>query len=498
VRVAGHAGRVYLDLANERWQAVEVDAEGWRLVDEPPVRFRRPKGVLPLPVPVKGVAIEDLRAFVNVAGEDDWHLLVGWLVQALRPQGPYPLLFFHGEQGCAKSTTARVLRALVDPSLAPLRSEPREPRDLMIAGTNAWAIALDNLSKLDEWLSDALCRLATGGGFSTRQLYTDDEEMIFDAMRPCILTSIEDLATRGDLLERGIIASLPAIPKNKRRTERTFWADFEQARPRILGVLLDAVSGAIAALPGVQLEELPRMADFASWATAVEKALGWPRGAFLQSYVGNQRDANELALEASVLAAPLRRFAEAHAPWSGSAADLLASLTPLAGEAAAKGKEWPKKANALSNRLRRLAPNLRATGLAITFERKPGGKRQRLITIALEEKVCESSSPSSQAETADMASPSGGGNCASEGGTAPANQDRPATAPASSHHRPIRPRRDDPCADRDDGGTILNGRHKTPNGMNANRLGEDGDDGNGWDDEKQAFSDDEVIDSEVV
>ena len=111
-------------------------------------------------------------------------LLAAWLVAAFRPHGPYPILVLHGEQGSAKSTTARVLRALLDPNTAPLRGEPRDLRDVMIAASNGWIISFDNLSRIPHWLSDALCRLATGGGFSTRELYTDSEEVLFDAQRP--------------------------------------------------------------------------------------------------------------------------------------------------------------------------------------------------------------------------------------------------------------------------------------------------------------------------
>src|SRR5262249_46056133 len=136
VRVAGLGGRVYVDLADDAWCAVEIDAGGWRVVGAPPVRFRRAKGMLPLPAPEPGGSVADLRALVNVSDED-WPLLLAWLVAALRPSGPFPVLKLLGEQGSAKTTLARVLRALVDPNSAPVRSAPRSDRDLMIAANNA-------------------------------------------------------------------------------------------------------------------------------------------------------------------------------------------------------------------------------------------------------------------------------------------------------------------------------------------------------------------------
>src|SRR5262249_30177683 len=136
--------------------------------------------------------------------EGDWRLVVSWLLAALRPVGPYPVLVVYGEQGSAKSSLVRVLRALVDPNTAALRRPPREERDLVIAATNGWLIALDNLSHLPDWLSDGLCCLATGSGFATRELYTDADEAIFAARRPVVLNGIEEVATRGDLLDRAI------------------------------------------------------------------------------------------------------------------------------------------------------------------------------------------------------------------------------------------------------------------------------------------------------
>src|SRR5262249_36585210 len=152
-------------------------------------------------------------------GDDAWMLLVGYSCACVRPQGPYPVLVEVGEQGSAKTTLGTLVKQLIDPNKAALRSEPRDERDLMIAASNGWVVAFDNLSYLPHWLSDALCRLSTGGGFGTRQLYSDDEERLFDAKRPVLLTSIEDVVTRGDLLDRSLFLELESIEEEKRRTE---------------------------------------------------------------------------------------------------------------------------------------------------------------------------------------------------------------------------------------------------------------------------------------
>jgi hypothetical protein len=329
-RLAEQQGALYLDLANERWQAVEVTASGWQVVDTPPVKFRRAKGMLPLPEPVPGGGLAALRPFVNLASDEAWRLLVSWLLAAFRPVGPYPVLIIYGEQGSAKSSLVRLLRALVDANTAALRTTPRDERDLVIAATNGWLIALDNLSHLPDWLSDALCRLATGSGFATRELYTDAEEAIFAAQRPIVINGIEEVATRGDLLDRALILYLPTIPEAKRQDEKAFWQAFEQARPTILGALLDTVSAALRTLPTVQLAHKPRMADFAVWACAAAGACGWTAQDFLDAYQGVREAAYELTLEASPVAPFLRQFVANRSQWVGTASELLAELVALA------------------------------------------------------------------------------------------------------------------------------------------------------------------------
>jgi hypothetical protein len=328
-RLAAWNDLIYLDLANERWQAVEVSASGWQVVDTPPVKFRRAKGMLPLPVPVAGGSLATLRPFVNLASDEDWRLLVSWFIAALRPVGPYPVLVIYGEQGSAKSSLVRVLRALVDPNTAALRTTPRDERDLVIAATNGWLIALDNLSHLPDWLSDALCRLATGSGFATRELYSDSDEAIFAAQRPIVLNGIEEVATRGDLLDRAVTLYLPTIPEDKRQDEKDFWHTFEQTRPQILGALLDIVSAAVQRLPTTTLNCKPRMADFALWACAAAEACGWTAQDFLDAYQGVRDAVHELTLEASPVGLLVREFAQRPTPWEGTASELLVELETL-------------------------------------------------------------------------------------------------------------------------------------------------------------------------
>jgi hypothetical protein len=319
-------------------------------------------------------------------------LLISWLVAAFRPGYPFPVLVIHGEQGSAKSTVSKMLRELIDPNVAPLRSEQRDERDLMLAATNSWIIALDNLSKLPVWLSDALCRLSTGGGFATRTLYENDEETLFMAMRPIIINGIEELTTRSDLLDRSLIIHLPAIPPDKRKTEAEVWREFECVRPYVLGSLLDGVSHALCNVSRVLLAQMPRMADFALWATAAEESFGLRSQAFISAFMGNRESANELALDASPIAAMLIEFAQQQESWKGKPSELLEELSRRASEETKKQQGWPKRSNVLSGAMKRIAPNLRAIGIEYSIGRTKAG---RYLTLEYKGKTASPASPSS-------------------------------------------------------------------------------------------------------
>ena len=432
----GPDGAVYLDLGDEEWRAVRVDAAGWSVVSRPPVRFRRAAGMKALPVPEGGGSLDELRAFVNVGSQEDFALLVGWQLSAFRPFGPYPVLVLQGEQGAAKSTTSRVQRRLLDPNKAELRAQPREPRDFAISANNAWCMVFDNLSGVPDWLSDSLCRLSTGGGFATRALYTDGEEYLLDAQRPIILNGIDSIATRGDLLDRAIILTLPRLEHI--REEADFWCDFDQARPRLLGSLLDAVSTALRREREVRVGVSVRMADAARWVAAAEEALPWKEGEFLRAYASNRADANELALEASPVAAEVQQLVTTCGKWEGTAAELLRALEVQATERTVHLRSWPRTPRGLSSAIRRLAPNLRRAGVEVEFPPRQGHDRRRLIVLGKAAKQPSSSaSPSADRETGEFPNTYDNGGADGSADGADASADGPKGADA--HEQSNRP-----------------------------------------------------------
>jgi len=382
VRVAEQDGTHYIDLVNDARQAIAIDQDGWRIVDDPPVAFRRSSGLMPLQQPTQDGSLDQLRDLVNLGTEADWLMFVALLTFYLRHSGPFPIMVLLGEQGCAKSTTARIVRLLVDPHAVPLKSEPRDLRDFIISANNAWLMVMDNISRLTPWLSDALCRLATGGGFSTRQLYANEDEALFDVQRPVVLNGITEIVERPDLADRSIFFYLPVIPEEKRRDEAEVKSAIKLALPGVLGALLDTVAAARKLLPHIKLHRKPRMADFALWGEAVCQAMGKPPGEFMTAYTSNRRDASSLIVDDDPVAVHLRKFMEGRSEWEGTARELRDELTELGGDSVKRQKDWPTSPRGMSGALRRLAPALRSNGIDLAFgDRKGGGRNQRLIHI---------------------------------------------------------------------------------------------------------------------
>jgi hypothetical protein len=287
-----------------------------------------------------------------------------------------------------------------------------------------------------------------GGGFSARELYTDSEEVLFDATRPQLFNGITEVATRPDLLDRALIVTLPPIPEERRRPEAELWKEFEEVRPRILTALFDAVSGALGMVPEVRLEGMPRMADFAVWATAAEEALGWEPGAFMAAYSGNRAEATESALEADPVAIAVREFMEDQGEWTGTAGELWEALNGLVGEAIRHTKAWPGAPNALSARLKRLAPALRGIGIEYEDARMSGGERKRAKRLrkndASKDRPHRPDRPGKQETPAKQRNQSGtmiaeAGRSRDDGG----EKTVPEESPAKQHIRDGRDGRDD-------------------------------------------------------
>jgi len=387
VRVAEFNGALHLDLGDNLGRTVEIRTSGWKLRhDAEGPAFWRPKCQRPLPVPERGGSVSELRAVLNV-DDDSFALAAAWLVAALRPGRPAPLLVLEGPQGTAKTMSTEILRSVVDPTAAPVRAAPKNEDDLVVSARSSHVLAYDNLSGIAPELSDAFCRLATGGGIAKRALYTDAEEVVLEAMRPVILNGIDVSPERADLLDRSIVLTLRPIAQDARRTSADVRAELVRLRPRVLGALLDAVVVALRNEDSVQ-GPFPRMADFCRFATAAEPALGLPSGTVArlleeQRALGSSRIAESHPLARALFEWVAKRGASAAYRWKGPATQLLDELTTLVGPERARVAGFPRAPHTLSRTLRRLAPVLGEQGITVDADghEGTGAARRRLVLL---------------------------------------------------------------------------------------------------------------------
>ncbi len=390
LRYACRSGVIFVDLGCDAGVIVQVDADGWRITSSrhAPVTFRRTTLTGELPAPERGGDLTVLKNILGVAN-NAWQLIVGWMIAAMMPDIPRPVLLLDGEQGTAKTTTTRMLVGLIDPSPMMTRCMPREERDWITAAADSSLVALDNVSRMPDWLSDALCRAVTGEGFARRRLFTDGDTVVTHFQRAIILNGIDVGATRGDLIDRIVRIELPRIAESQRRLEADMREEYEKARPAILGGLFDLLSAVLRELPKTTVAEPPRMADFARVLAAIDKVNGWRS---LQNYLRNQRRAMGDAVHADHVAIAVAALLDDRGTLELPAADLLQALDDRRGASRAP-KGWPTTPQHFAARLRLAAPSLRSAGYDITDKHDTSGRRIWILSRA-DGKGISSSAPS--------------------------------------------------------------------------------------------------------
>jgi hypothetical protein len=385
IRVAERDGRVFLDLCNDDWQAIECSKSGWAIVDNVPVTFVRRDGMLPLPIPEPVTeqlsGIEELRSFFGNLSQAHFALVVAWLVSCLRDTGVYPVLMIHGESGSGKTFLTKLLMELIDPRDEKTLPTPKDDRNLIVYAKQTYLIGFENISHIPAWFSDALCRLASGDSFATVKLYTDDELAIHKAKRPVIMNGIPRLAEREDLASRTFTVSLPPMTGD-RLTETELLQRWQIARPRILAGLLDGVCSALRNVEGVRLPMEPRLIGALKWATAAEPNFGFDDGETFKAYQESAAETIQAAFEADVVAIVVTDFVRKlmTRSWEGTATALFAAINDHATDTHRKLKSWPASPAALTNRIERGAPVLRSQGVHVERRRS---RSDRLITIVV-------------------------------------------------------------------------------------------------------------------
>lgn len=371
LRAAGVSGNYCLDLAEPgRSRAIRVGAGAWSIEDRPAVLFHRTDAMQPLPAPVRGGSIDQLWSIVNVTPSCRL-LVIAWLIECLRPDTPFPMLELIGEQGSAKSTTQAALRRLIDPNSCDLRGAPKSAEDIFVGAGVNWLASYENVSHLPAPMQDALCVLATGGGFAKRRLYSDADEAVISVKRPVVLNGISAAVTAQDLIDRTVSVETPVIELRQEVTD--LWREFEAERPRILGALLDIAAAALRVLPDIHLapEDRPRLAEFARLGMAVAVAVGEPPHAFMAQFNASRQESIGRTIDASPVASAVLDWFEQNP--NGRAGPVKTLLAEIEQFKPAGTDAWPRSAKGFADALRRAAPALRQLGVECRCEGKIGG-----------------------------------------------------------------------------------------------------------------------------
>lgn len=356
---------IWYDLVNDKWEAVKITTDGWELMDNPPILFRRFRHQNSQVHPSAEGDIKRILKYINL--QENHTLFLCWLVCCFVPNIPHAMPIFFGEKGAAKTTACTLLKKLIDPSALETLTIQRNPRSLAVNLQQHWFLPFDNVSRIDEETSDTLCRAITGGGIQQRKLFTDSDDYIFTFQKCLALNGINNVANRPDLLDRAILIELCRIKEGDRRELSKLMADFEKDLPYILGGIFDTLSKAMSIYPTVKLNKLPRMADFARWGYAVGEALGGLGNEFLEQYNSNQNKRNIEVLNTDIVATLVVAFMKDKSEWSGLISELYNQLAEMAPQYGinSKGKVFPSVPNVLSRRLNGLKSNLEQA--SITF-----------------------------------------------------------------------------------------------------------------------------------
>jgi hypothetical protein len=376
-RVALHDNAIWYDLADSRWRAIKITPDCWRLINKPPILFRRFAHQSPQVEPISGGNLQEIFNFLNINNDAHRVLFLIYLVSSFIPHISHHICVLYGPQGSAKTTAFRILRQLIDPSICEILGFPRDEGQLIQALSHNWAAYFDNLSSLQIWASDALCRAVTGEGYSKRQLYSNDDDFIY-SFKCCVgLNGVNIVAKKPDLLDRCLLFSLDPIKSDQRKTEEQIYAEFQKVKPHLLGATFDALSQALAIIGDINLSRFGRMADFNRWGVAIARALGIGEEEFLSAYDDSLREQSLEAIQGNPVAGCILRIVEDDDEWKGSAMELLARINEIADSLKIDktSRQWPRAANVLTRRINEITLNLLGEGISVVQWRNEMGKQ---------------------------------------------------------------------------------------------------------------------------
>ena len=364
-RLAEHDGCFYYDLADGR--VVRITKFDWEVTNNFPILFKRYSHQQKQVEPKRGGNIHNLFKYINVKEENHKLLSLVYPISCLVPGIPHPIFHPYGDQGAGKTSMFTFFKLLLDPSKIDVLITPRNQEELVQILEHHYLCMFDNLSAFPDWLSDLLSQACTGGGFSKRKLYSDDEDIIYQIQRCIGLNGINLLVSRADLMDRTLLLHMERIEPSERKEKRVLMQEFEAERPYLLGCFFGALSKAIGIYPSVRLDNLPRMADFMRWGVAIAKSIGYKANDFIQAYQSNIESQNAEVINSNTLAQAVLTFMQGKESWNGTVKQAFEELGKLV-VVTKDDNTFPKRPNKLRNHLNRVKANLLDCGIKFKIE----------------------------------------------------------------------------------------------------------------------------------
>ncbi len=386
---------IYYDMTDAQGCILEISKDGWRMINgsdaDLPILFKRHNQIAQLE-PDRDYPPDIFDQFLeltNVTNPEHKHLLKVLIVSSFIPEIDHPILTTYGPQGAAKSFLLRLIKMLVDPSKPVLLTLLRNIPEFIQQVNHNYLAFYDNVKYIPYWLSDEICKAVTGIGHTKRELYSDDNDIIYEHRRLISINGINVALTEPDALDRSIFTELPDIDDIMRREKEELLVEFEKIRSKLLAYIFDIVVKALQMKPNLKLTRLPRMADFAKWGEVISRAMGYDDFTFLEAYAENRNQQNVVAVNENIIGSVFVKFYrdyeaknKVNSTFVGSPELLYKAIIDFAeaSQINVNYQQFPKAPNILVKKLKSLKSNLRE-GFDITIEIERDSFNNSIITI---------------------------------------------------------------------------------------------------------------------
>ena len=382
-RIADHNGDIYYDVGDDE-HVIHITSYEWTVETTSPVLFQRFNHQKAQVIPERGGDLKNILKFVNVDKKESQLLLLVLLVVSFFPETPRPILALNGAPGSSKSTLLKVFREFIDPSSVPLVTPPNSIAELVQLASHNYAVYFDNLSSMPVWFSDSLCRLVTGDGYSKRELYTDDDDILYFHKRSIGICGINQVANKPDLLDRCVIVTLDLISDTERLEESELWKAFNEEKSKVLGAIFDCLVYVIRIAPSLTISSKPRLADSFRYELASAKFLGYTEQDLVSAHSLNAQNQHIEAIDASPVAQVVIAFMENREGWSGSSSELHSELSIVADGLKVK---FPKEPNWVWRKIYEVKIDLLSAGIQVERIRETRANRIILTKSVLQTDV---------------------------------------------------------------------------------------------------------------